>query len=49
MAASLTIEHEQGTYFGPIRGKHQGYYAGDFSSRPPQPSGNASRLFGLAA
>ena len=34
MAASLLIEHDHGTYSGPVRGKHQGYYAGDFRTPP---------------
>ena len=31
MAASLLIEQESGTYIGPIRHSHDGYFAGDFS------------------
>jgi hypothetical protein len=33
MAATIDIETESGVYAGPVR-RHQGYYAGDFSSRP---------------
>ena len=35
MAATIDIEIEAGVYTGPIR-RHQGYYAGDFGSRPVQ-------------
>jgi hypothetical protein len=34
MAASIPIEEDSGTYTGHGRG-HNGYYAGDFSQRPP--------------
>jgi hypothetical protein len=34
MATSLLIEHDHGTYSGTVRGKHQGYYAGDFRTQP---------------
>ena len=40
MAASLLIEQESGTYIGPIRHSHDGYFAGDFS----QTSRSASEL-----
>lgn len=30
MAASITVEQEQGTYVGSLH-PHNGYYAGDFS------------------
>lgn len=33
MAATIDIEIESGVYAGPIR-RHQGYYAGDFSTHP---------------
>ena len=34
MAATRIIEEEHGTFTGTPRNPHQGYYAGDFSSRP---------------
>jgi hypothetical protein len=34
MAATIDIEIESGVFTGPVQ-KHQGYYAGDFSRRPP--------------
>ena len=34
MAATRVIEEERGTFTGSPRNPHQGYYAGDFSSRP---------------
>ena len=33
MAATIDIEIESGVYADPIR-RHQGYWAGDFSTRP---------------
>jgi len=33
MATSLIVEDEHGTYVGTARHPHNGYYAGDFSSR----------------
>lgn len=30
----FTIEEESGTYTGPRRRRHNGYYAGDFSRTP---------------
>jgi hypothetical protein len=33
MAATIDIETESGVYTAPLR-RHQGYYAGDFSTRP---------------
>ena len=35
MAATIDIEIESGVFTGPVR-QHQGYYAGDFSTRPMQ-------------
>ena len=32
MAATIDIEIESGVYTAPLR-RHQGYYAGDFSTR----------------
>jgi hypothetical protein len=40
MAASLIIEQERGTYVNTFRGRHQGYYAGDFSAQPAQRDGS---------
>ena len=34
MAASLDTQEESGTYRARPRRKHDGYYAGDFSSQP---------------
>jgi hypothetical protein len=34
MAASRFIEEEAGTYHAPVRRRHNGYYAGDFSHAP---------------
>jgi hypothetical protein len=39
MAATIDIEIESGVFTGPIR-NHRGYYAGDFSPRPPQSESN---------
>jgi len=46
MAATRTIEEERGTYSGAVRGKHQGYYAGDFSGRSPRPAASTRRSYG---
>jgi hypothetical protein len=37
MAISLVIEEDHGTYVGTPRHPHNGYYAGDFTSRSPRP------------
>ena len=34
MASPRIIEEESGTYTGPRRHPHDGYYAGDFSQMP---------------
>jgi len=34
MAATMDVEFESGVYTEPVR-RHQGYWAGDFSSEPP--------------
>jgi hypothetical protein len=39
MAATRIIEEERGTFSGTPRGSHQGYWAGDFSTRTTAPSG----------
>ncbi len=38
MASSRIVEEEHGTYRGTTR-RHNGYWAGDFSSRVPATSG----------
>jgi hypothetical protein len=44
MAATRVIEEERGTFTGTPRNPHQGYYAGDFSSRPAAANGFARAL-----
>ena len=34
MAATIEVEFESGVYTEPVR-RHQGYWAGDFSSQAP--------------
>ena len=36
MASTRIIEQDHGTYAGLVTHHHNGYYAGDFSPRPPQ-------------
>ena len=35
MAATIDVEIESGVFTAPLR-RHQGYWAGDLSTRPPQ-------------
>jgi hypothetical protein len=39
MASSRTVEEEHGSYTDQIRPRHNGYWAGDFSSRDLATSG----------
>jgi hypothetical protein len=39
MASTRIVEEERGTYTGQIRPQHNGYWAGDFPSSVPAPSG----------
>ena len=41
MAATRIVEEERGSFAGSPRNPHQGYYAGDFSRRPPAYDGFA--------
>jgi hypothetical protein len=41
MAATRIVEEERGTFTGTPRSPHQGYYAGDFSTRPATAHGFA--------
>lgn len=38
MASTRIVEEERGAYTGHIRSQHNGYWAGDFSSKVPATS-----------
>jgi hypothetical protein len=44
MAATRIVEEERGTFTGTPRNPHQGYYAGDFTTRSTELDGFARAL-----